>query len=68
MDAISTATSGMTAALSRFDQAAGAIASPNGDLAQAAVLTIDAKASFTANAAVLKTADEMMGALLDILA
>jgi flagellar basal body rod protein FlgC len=68
MDAISTATSGMSAALAQFGQAAQTIASPGGDVAQAAVQTVEAKTSFAANAAVLKSADAMMGALLDILA
>jgi flagellar hook protein FlgE len=38
------------------------------DLAHEAVEQISAKADFKANAAVAKTADEMTGALLDILA
>jgi flagellar basal body rod protein FlgC len=68
MDAIATATSGINSALAQFDRAAGAIASPSGDVAQAAVQVVEAKASFGANVAVLKTADSMMGSLLDIMA
>jgi flagellar hook protein FlgE len=38
------------------------------DLAHEAVEQISAKTDFKANAAVIKTADEMTGALLDIIA
>jgi flagellar basal body rod protein FlgC len=67
MDVLATAASGMISAQAQFDRAAGAVAS-GGDPVPAVVQSVEAKTSFGANVAVLKTADKMMGALLDIIA
>jgi len=68
MDAIATAASGMTTAFSQLDRAASSIASPQSDPAQGAVQLAEAKTGLAANTAVFKTADRMMGALLDMIA
>jgi hypothetical protein len=72
MDAISTAAAGMAAASARFDDAAGRLArSGAGDdqaMAQAAVASIQTEAAFAADTKVVKAADQMMGALLDVTA
>jgi flagellar basal-body rod protein FlgC len=44
----------------------GIVARPNVDLAQERVDTLSARHSFNANIATIRTADEMMGTLLDI--
>ncbi len=74
---LNTAVAGMSAATSRFNASAqrtvswGVDKSEAGqdvDLGHEAVEQISAKTDFAANAAVIKTADEMTGALLDIIA
>lgn len=71
MQALSTAAAGMSAAFARAD--AGAVRTarsgaggPEVDLASEAVERIGAAAELKANAAVARTADEMLGALLDV--
>ncbi|MBV9511097.1 MAG: flagellar hook protein FlgE [Caulobacteraceae bacterium] len=66
VSAINYAISGMTSASQQLDAVAGVVSSGNGDLASAAVTEATASADFKANAAVMKTADKMMGSLLDI--
>lgn len=68
MNAISAATQGMISAAQRVDASAVRVAQGDGDLVAEAVAQVDAKATFSASAAVLRTADEMTGSLLDILA
>ena len=59
---------GVERALTRFDKAAQEIARPEGDLVKGTVEMTEAKATFEANLAVIKTADEMKGTLIDIVA
>ena len=66
MDAISSATAGMTMARGQLDQIASRQAAGAGDPIRDAVGEITASTSFKANLAVLKTADQMTGALLDL--
>ncbi|CAN5216086.1 flagellar basal body rod C-terminal domain-containing protein [soil metagenome] len=69
MNVSSIAASGIASALQRFDASAARTASdPLADLAGETVARIEAKTAVQANAAVLRTADDMTGALLDILA
>jgi flagellar hook protein FlgE len=74
MSVIGTATSGMSAALQRFDSSASAIARQYAaeerglDLADEVVKAVTAKADFEANAAVARTGSKMVGSLVDILA
>ena len=74
MSVIGTATSGMSAALQRFDSSASAIARQYAaeerglDLAEEVVKAVTAKADFGANAAVARTGSKMVGSLVDILA
>ncbi len=70
MNAITTAAAGMTAAAARLDIAASRIASggADADLVAGVVDQAEAGAAFRADAAVARTADQMTGALLDILA
>jgi hypothetical protein len=69
MQASAIAASGITAAFRRFDaSAARTAANPLDDLASETVERMEAKTAVAANAAVLRTADEMTGTLLDILA
>ena len=72
MNVLSTALAGMTAATNRFEASAnktvGAFA-PGGsdqDAIDGEVGQISAKQEFEANVKVAKTADEMMGTLLDM--
>jgi flagellar hook protein FlgE len=69
MDPISAA-AGMTAASRRFEASAGRVArmdvEPGVDLAREALELIGAKAQFKASAQLVRVADEMLGALLDI--
>jgi hypothetical protein len=59
----------VTAALDRFDASARrTAAAPLDNLAEETVERIGAKIAVAANAAVIRTADDMTGALLDILA
>ena len=74
MSVIGTATSGMSAALQRFDANASAIARQETaegekvDLAKEVAGAITAKAEVQANAAVARTGSRTVGALIDILA
>jgi hypothetical protein len=69
MQAMSVAAAGMLGAQSRFEASARRTASaPLDNLAEETVERIQAETAFTANAAVVRTADEMEGTLLDILA
>ena len=68
MDAITTGFAGMAAATQSFDASAARTASGQADLASEAVSQSLSKASFQAAAAVVKTADRMLGSLLDMTA
>ena len=64
-----TAITGIQSAMNRFDASARRTAeAPLDNLAEETVERIGAKVELQANAAVLRTADEMTGTLLDILA
>jgi len=66
---IANAVSGMTMSTARFEAAARKVTqSPEADLAHGLVEAKLASLDFEANIAVLKTADEMWKATLDILA
>lgn len=65
---LTTAAAGMQNAVNRFEASARRTATGALDnLAVEAVEQIRAKQDFSANAAVARTADEMTGALLDVL-
>ena len=65
---LSIAAAGMQNAATRFEASARRTAEGSLDtLAVEAVEQIRAKTDFSANAAVVRTADEMMGTLLDVL-
>lgn len=70
MDPIVTAHYGMMAANHRFEDAArrtvGSAAGEFGDLAEASVDMANAKAALEANVQVARTADEMLGVLVNI--
>jgi flagellar basal body rod protein FlgC len=71
MQALAIAAAGMSAAANRLGASAERVATweareTDTDLAREAVEQISAKNDFKANAAVIKTADEMIGALLDL--
>lgn len=69
MIASSIAAGGMASAVARFEQSAvRTAAAPLDNLEAEMVERIESKAAFSANVAVLRTADDMAGALLDILA
>jgi flagellar basal body rod protein FlgC len=69
MQAFAIAASGIAGATGRFAaSAARTAADPLADLAGETVERMTAETAFKANVAVLKTADEMYGSLLDILA
>jgi hypothetical protein len=69
MQALSIAAAGMTSAQNRFDNSARrTAAAPLQTLEQDVVERIQSETAFKANAAVARSADEMTGALLDILA
>jgi flagellar basal body rod protein FlgC len=72
MTAIATAASGLQAAVSRLNASADRTArmglSQDVDPVHESVERIEAGAAFKANVAVIRTADQMTGALLDILA
>jgi flagellar hook protein FlgE len=69
MQALSIAASGMTNAQTRFDNSARRTATaPLENLAEETVERIQAKTALSANAAIARTADDMTGTLLDILA
>ena len=66
---LSIAAAGMQNAVHRFEASARRTATGSlDDLAVEAVEQIRAKTDFAANAAVARTADDMMGTLLDVLA
>ncbi len=68
MQATSIAAAGLLNAQARFEASARRKAvAPLDDLAAETVERVEAKAAFSANAAVLQAADEMTGTLLDIL-
>ena len=65
---LSIAAAGMQNAANRFETSARRTASGSlDDLAVEAVEQIRAKTDFAANAAVARTADDMLGTLLDVL-
>lgn len=69
MQALSIAAVGLTTAQNRFDNSARrTAAAPLDNLAEETVERIQTKTAFSANAAVLRTADDMTGTLLDMLA
>ena len=69
LSGLAIAAAGMTSAQMRFDDSARrTAAAPLDDLAGETVERIEAKTAFSATAAVARTADDMMGTLLDILA
>lgn len=77
MQVLNTAAAGMFAAADRFNASAqrtvawGAEQAPGEqpvDLGKEAVEQVSAKTDFKANAAVIRTADQMTGALLDMIA
>ncbi|MBA4805029.1 MAG: flagellar hook protein FlgE [Brevundimonas sp.] len=69
MQAHAIAAAGLTSAAARFDASARRTAAePLADLAGETVERISAATAFKANASVLRTADEMTGTLLDLLA
>ncbi|WP_295242126.1 flagellar basal body rod C-terminal domain-containing protein [uncultured Brevundimonas sp.] len=69
MQALSIAAAGMTTAQNRFDNSARRTANvPLDNLAEETVERIQAKTAFSANAAVLRNADDMAGTLLNMLA
>lgn len=69
MQAFAIADGGIAGATDRFAASATRTAAdPFSDLAGEMVERISAKAAFKANVAVFRTADEMYGSLLDILA
>ena len=69
MIAASIAAGGLASAMARFEQSAQRTANaPLDNLGAEMVERIEAKASVSANIAVLRTADDMAGALLDMFA
>ncbi len=69
MIASSIAAGGLASAMARFEQSAVRTAqAPLDNLEAEMVERIEARASVSANIAVLRTADDMAGALLDMLA
>jgi hypothetical protein len=69
MNALSIASAGVASAIDRFDASARrTAAAPLDHLAEETVERIGARLAVAANAAVIRTADEMTGALLDVLA
>ncbi len=69
MQALPIAAAGLLDAASRFDASARRTATaPLDNLVKETVERVEAKTAFSANAAVIRTADEMTGTLLDMLA
>lgn len=69
MQALPIAAAGLLDAANRFDGSARRMAAaPLDNLERETVARIQAQADFKANAAVIRTADEMTGTLLDMLA
>jgi flagellar hook-associated protein FlgK len=66
---IGSAMSGMATAVDRFDRASARIASPEPtDLVRDRVEQITARHAFSANLATIRTADDMIGTLIDTVA
>ena len=68
MDAITTAAVGMYQAAQQVDKLAKGVAQGTADPVQSAVGQVSAETAFKADAEVMKVAEKMTGALLDILA
>ena len=69
INAISSALSGISNATSRFDRAASRIAQPEpSDLIGDRVEQITAQHAFEANLATIRTADDMVGTLINTIA
>ena len=70
LNAIDTARGGINAGFDRLDRAAGRIArdGADGDLARNTVDQMQSAHEVRANIAVVRTADEMIASLLDVLA
>ncbi len=73
MQVMAIASAGLQTSMQRFEQSAqrtAAAASPfaDVDMAEEAVEQISARAAFSANVQVIRTANQMMGQLLDLLA
>jgi flagellar basal body rod protein FlgC len=74
MDAITTAATGLVGAANRVDAVATRLAqmgqpnSPDVDVARQMVDLVEAKTDYQANVAVIRTSNEMTGALLDMMA
>ena len=70
INALSTASQGMNTAATQQAQSAQRIANPNnpgeGNLAKEIVRQIETENNFAANAAVAKTANEMLGSVIDL--
>jgi flagellar hook-associated protein FlgK len=67
ISSINSAMSGMAEAAGRFDRASARIARPQpDDLVRDRVEQITAQHAFAANVATVRTADEMIGSLIDI--
>jgi flagellar hook protein FlgE len=68
MDPIATAQYGMFAAAQRFAQSAGEVAGAvePADMAQAVVELANAETAMKASAEVMRTADEMLGVIVNI--
>lgn len=67
IQAIGSAMTGIASATNRFDRAASRIAHDD-DLIGSSVDQITAKHDLAANVATIRTADEMIGSLIDIMA
>lgn len=69
MQALPIAAAGLNDAAARFDASARrTAAAPLDDLVRETVERVEAKTAFGANLAVIRTADQMTGRLLDMLA
>jgi flagellar hook protein FlgE len=69
ISSLRSAMSGMAEAAGRFDRASARIAQPkHEDLASDRVDQITAQHAFAANVATVRTADEMIGTLINIIA
>jgi len=68
ISSISSAMSGMASAISQFDRASARIAQPVSDMSDPVkdrVEQVIAKHAFAANLATIRTADDMLGTLID---
>jgi hypothetical protein len=69
ISSIGSAVTGMTSAVSRFDRASARIAQPEpADPVSDRVEQITAQHAFAANVATVRTADEMLGTLINTIA